>query len=116
MATQHAALAKWENDLLPNIVDRLAEVTPTKAFAEYPVSPTSYDDGYRVVTYRDLGNVVDGLAWWLRDRLAPPDDSDEPQVLAYIGPNDLRYPALVLAAAKAGYVVGWNLSSIGTTY
>jgi hypothetical protein len=27
------------------------------------------------------------------------------EILAYLGPNDLRYPALVLGAVKAGYCV-----------
>ncbi len=43
------------------------------------------------------------MAWWLYNTLGPRSDIE---VLAYIGPNDLRYPALVLDAVKARFMVG----------
>jgi acyl-CoA synthetase (AMP-forming)/AMP-acid ligase II len=88
--------------LTPQIIDRLARTTPDALYAEYPNSPQTYAEGYRKITYRDFANAINGLAWWLRESLGPGDGS---QVLAYIGPNDLRYPALILGAVKAGYVV-----------
>ena len=92
----------WENELLPNVVDHLAKVAPTSTWAEYPRSSASYDDGFFAITYKDLANAINGLAWWLHDTLGPGNNH---RVLAYIGPNDLRYSALVLAANKAGYLV-----------
>ena len=71
-------------------------------YAEYPVSTLSYEEGYRRITYRNFANVINGIAWWLQDTLGPGQDFE---ALAYIGPNDLRYPALILGAAKAGYTV-----------
>ena len=106
MATRHAQVAQWENDLLPNIVDRLAGVIPEAPYAEYPISPTSYDDGFQVVTYKDFANAINELAHELHNSLGL---SECFQVLAYVGPNDLRYTALVLAAIKAGYVVSRSL-------
>ncbi len=103
MATSHAQISNWRNELVPHIVDHLARVTPEAPYALYPVSPVSYDDGYRTITYKDFANAINGLAWWLNKTLGKP--SVEFEVLAYIGPNDIRYTALLLAAVKAGYVV-----------
>ncbi|KAK6223442.1 putative secondary metabolism biosynthetic enzyme [Pestalotiopsis sp. IQ-011] len=66
----------------------------------WPVAPNSYEAGYRSVTYAELGNMVNGLARWLVESLGPGQNC---QALAYVGPNDVRIPALVLAAIKAGY-------------
>lgn len=98
----HTQLSKWRNELTPNIVDHLAKVTPDSPYALYPNSPITYDEGYRTVTYKDLANAANGLAWWLNEALGPSTDFD---VLAYIGPNDIRYSALMLAAIKVGYLV-----------
>ena len=89
--------------LIPNIVDQRAQTEPERLYAEYPISAVSYEDGYRKISYNDLANAVNGMAWWLHNTLGPRNDVE---VLAYIGPNDLRYPALVLGAVKAGFVVG----------
>ena len=89
-------------ELIPNLVDARAQHDPHMLYAEYPVSTTSYDAGYRRITYREFANAVNGIALWLHTNLGP-GKKHEP--LAYIGPNDLRYPALILGAVKAGYVV-----------
>jgi acyl-CoA synthetase (AMP-forming)/AMP-acid ligase II len=85
------------------MVDRLARGLPDAVYGEWPVLPTSYDAGFYSVTYAQLGNVVNGLARWLVDQLGPPSKTGE--VLAYMGPNDVRLTALVLAAVKTGYVI-----------
>lgn len=101
--SEHARIAKWQNDLLPNMVDRLARDLPDAVYGKWPVLPTSYDAGFQSITYSQLANVVNGLAWWLDEqfRLQPPATN----VLAYMGPNDVRITALILAAAKTGYVI-----------
>lgn len=88
-----------DEELLPHIVDHYAKFKPDQLYAEYPRSPTSYDEGFRPITYRAFANAINGIAWWLTETLG--QGYGEP--LAYIGPNDLRYPALVLGAVKAGY-------------
>lgn len=89
-------------DLVPNIVDQRASDEPDMLYAEYPVSTLSYDEGYCRITYRDFANAVNGISWWLHGVLGPGQDFE---ALAYIGPNDMRYPTLILGAAKAGYMV-----------
>ncbi|KAJ5355196.1 NRPS-like enzyme [Penicillium cataractarum] len=88
-----------EEELLPNVVDYYAKVRPDQLYAEYPRSPTSYDEGFRPISYRAFANAINGIAHWLTKTLGPGNGEN----LAYIGPNDLRYPALVLGAVKAGY-------------
>lgn len=102
MATEHAKTSNWRDELVPNIVDHLAKVSPSAPYALYPDSPTTYDKGYRTVTYKDFANAINGFAWWFSKNLGRTEDFD---VLAYIGPNDVRYTALCLGAVKAGYVV-----------
>ncbi|PVH98212.1 acetyl-CoA synthetase-like protein [Periconia macrospinosa] len=102
MTTKHAQISNWRNELTPNIVDHLARLTPDAPYALYPNHPLSYSHGYRTVTYKDLANAIDGLAWWLNENLGKPSQNFD--VLSYVGPNDVRYTALVLAAIKAGYV------------
>ena len=92
----------FTGDLVPHLVDKRAALTPDTLYSEYPVSTLTYNDGYRKVTYRDFANAINGAAQWLLDNLGPGKDFE---TLAYIGPNDIRYPALILGAVKAGYKV-----------
>lgn len=89
-------------DLIPTLVDKRAALTPHNVYAEYPFSPHTYDQGYRRILFTDLANAVNGIAWWLHQTLGP---SHNFETLAYIGPNDIRYPAIILGAVKAGYTV-----------
>ncbi|TGO60158.1 hypothetical protein BOTNAR_0150g00100 [Botryotinia narcissicola] len=91
-----------KDELVPNIVGHLAEIDPEALYAEYPVSTSTYDHGYRKITYGDFASAIDCLAWWMHETLGPAKDFE---VLAYIGPSDLRYPALILGAIKAGYLI-----------
>ncbi|KAI0012777.1 putative NRPS-like enzyme [Xylariaceae sp. FL0662B] len=102
MATEHARDSLWKGDLLPHIVDRLARKRPDAVFGLWPVAPASYEDGFRTITYAQLANVINGLAWWLIEQIGPGEKSE---VLTYVGPNDVRVMAMGLAAIKAGYVV-----------
>jgi thioester reductase-like protein len=88
-----------EEELLPHIVDHYAQFKPDQIYAEYPRSPISYDEGFRPISYRAFANAINGIAWWLAETLGQGNG----EALAYIGPNDIRYPALVLGAVKAGY-------------
>ena len=91
-----------EKRLLNHIVDQLAAQNPEAVYAEYPISPTGYEQGFLSVTYAKLANAINGLAWWLHDTVGPGKDFE---TLAYIGPLDVRYNALILGAVKAGYKV-----------
>ena len=93
---------RFIGDTVPNLVDKRASLTPDAIYVEYPVSALNYEEGYRKITYRDFANAVNGAAGWLSKTLGPGLDFE---TLAYMGPNDVRYPALILGAVKAGYKV-----------
>ncbi|KAJ5083746.1 NRPS-like enzyme [Penicillium angulare] len=92
--------SKPPTELIPNIIDHYAQIKPDAIYVEYPISPVGYEKGYRPVTYKDLANAINGTAKWLKEKLGGTGNGE---ILAYVGPNDLRYPALVLGAIKAGY-------------
>ncbi|KAI0428588.1 acetyl-CoA synthetase-like protein [Xylaria sp. FL1042] len=98
----HSKISQWQGDLLPHIVDRLAAENPDGVYGLWPVAPSSYEAGFREVTYTQLANIVNGLGQWIIDNIGIGVGDD---VLAYVGPNDVRYCALVLAAIKAGHVM-----------
>ena len=95
--------------LLPNVIDELARSNPDGIWSEYPVNPTSYSSGFKKVTNRQFANAVDGTAWWLEKTWGK---SQSFETLPYMGPNDMRYIILVVAAVKVGYKVCFLVPSI----
>ena len=71
------------------------------------MSTTSYESGFRKITYCMLANAIDGVAWWLQQSLGL---GQEFETLAYFGPWDIRYIVLLLGAVKVGYKVSSQLN------
>ena len=88
--------------LLNNIVDGMANTRPWALYAEVPRASDTYEAGYRTVTYGRLANAINGVAWYLKEKLG---ESRDHQTLSYIGPNDLAYVMMILGACKAGFKV-----------
>lgn len=86
------------------LVDRLARERPEAAYGLWPAACDSYDDGFNTVTYGQLANIVNNLAWWIVKELGP-GSAQEGDVLTYVGLNDVRLTAMILASVKAGYTV-----------
>ncbi|KAF2262722.1 acetyl-CoA synthetase-like protein [Lojkania enalia] len=86
--------------LLVNIVDGLAKVKPLGVYAYIPISPDGYDKGWTKLTYQKYANAVNGLAWWLTAQFGK---NSSFETLTYVGPNDFRHNALILACQKVGY-------------
>ncbi|KAJ6002607.1 acetyl-CoA synthetase-like protein [Penicillium sp. IBT 35674x] len=104
MAISCTSVLDPSTQLTPNLVDHYAKVKPHALYAEYPVNPMSYEDGYKQITYKAFSNAINGVAHWLAESLGPGNrEPGKEDVLAYLGPNDLRYPTLVLGAVKAGF-------------
>ncbi|KAI0878925.1 putative NRPS-like enzyme [Hypoxylon argillaceum] len=101
MASTHSKVAQWQYDLLPHIVDRVARDAPDTLYGLWPISSMSYEEGYQTITYSQLANAVNGLAWWLAEHLG----LGKGDVVVYVGPNDLRLTALLLAAIKTNYII-----------
>lgn len=87
--------------LIPNIIDERAESDPTKAFASIPRSK-DLADGFVDITYALVANAINRASWWLSHSMGNTETSE---VFAYLGPNDLRYPILLVATMKCGYQV-----------
>ncbi|KAJ4469284.1 hypothetical protein J3R30DRAFT_1587016 [Lentinula aciculospora] len=89
--------------LLPIALSSLAEDTPDRVYACIPKSDDLERDGFRDVTYRQLLNAVDAIAWWLDEEVF--GNEKRGQVFTYIGPRDLRYAIFLLASIKTGRVL-----------
>ena len=88
--------------LLPNIIDGMANTRPRALYAETPRSLGTYDEGYREITYGALANAINGVAWLLEKNLG---QGRAHKTIAYIGANDLGYVTMILGAVKAGHKV-----------
>lgn len=94
--------ADMTQQLLPLILDRRAASDPNRVWAKFPVSPASYEQGFRAATYGQMRNAVNRMAWMLEETIGTSTQFD---TLAYLGPGDLRYHIVLLAAIKTGYKV-----------
>lgn len=94
-------------ELLPDLIDRRAQQEPHALYVEYPVSATTYTQGFSRITIADFANAINGAAWWIHRTVGPGSSQCGPakKTLAYMGPNDVRYLALVVGAAKVGHMV-----------
>ncbi|KAI1744667.1 hypothetical protein F4680DRAFT_233212 [Xylaria scruposa] len=100
MADDYGSIALWRDYTLPQIVDKLAAEKPEYVYGVWPVAQNSYSAGVQTITYAKLAKLVNHLAFWLVKQLGP---NKQCEVLAYLGPNDVRFTALILAAMKTGH-------------
>ena len=87
--------------LIPQVADEIARANPDRVYASVPYS-ADLSQGFRDVTFAELVNAVNYLAWWLDGRLGR---SKTFETISYMGPSDLRYTIIFLAAVKCGYTV-----------
>ena len=90
------------DELLPTILENRAKTDPNGTWAKFPISTSTYQDGFRSATHLELLNAVNKVAWLLEESLGR---SDTFETIAYLGPNDLRSIIVVLAGIKTGYKV-----------
>ena len=108
-STQSLALSDTVDDnsqpygsrLLPQVVDQLSRTDPIRVYATFPLS-SDLSRGFRDVTMLEIARVVNKLAWWIERNLGR---STVFETVAYIGPSDLRYAIVFLAAVKCGFKV-----------
>ena len=89
--------------IIPRLVDDIAQSDPQRPFVSIPKSST-LEEGYEDVTYSKFANLVNACAWWLESHLG----RGKLGTLLYIGPLDVRYLVMILAAAKTGHVVSYQ--------
>lgn len=86
--------------LPPVLLDEVAAEDPERVL--YSIAKTEkIEDGFRDINYKTVANAVNRGALWLKEMLG----TGESRVFCYLGPIDLRYMILVLAAPKAGHTV-----------
>jgi acyl-CoA synthetase (AMP-forming)/AMP-acid ligase II len=88
--------------LVPVLIDEIAQQTPKRVFCSIPKS-SNLRDGFLDITFQDFARATNRTAGWLEENFGR---SYSFETLAYIGPSDLRYLIMVLAASKVGYKVG----------
>lgn len=96
---------QYTNELLPNILFKIAEQYGHLTYAEYFTQDDDLSKGFRKVTYLDLANAVNSLAWWIEEHVGSPREHDGSETLVYLGLSDLRYGILTLASMIVGYKV-----------
>lgn len=87
---------------IPSEIDNIAAKTPTKLYARIPVDDKDLAKGYRDVSIKHLANAMNSASFWLDEVLG------ETKSFAYYGARDLRYAAMILAAAKTGRKVPFS--------
>jgi len=90
--------------LLPKVVDDFARLEPERVLAAIPLG-LEVSDGFRDITAKTFAKAVDRLAWFLQKELGRGRRED---VITYLGPSDIRYALVALAAAKADYRSFWT--------
>ena len=84
--------------LLVTLIDQYAVTEPSSLWGVIPLDEHDLSEGFRDITYGNFANAINIAASWLQDRLPPP--MCDFQTIAYVGPKDVRYPILAVAAAK----------------
>lgn len=90
--------------LLVTLIDRYAVEEPLSVWGVIPLDEQVLSEGFRDITYGNFANAINIAASWLQERLPPP--TCDFQTIAYVGPKDVRYPIIAVAAAKLQRKVG----------
>ena len=86
------------------LLDEVAKENPDLLYCIHP----KFQNGHLTwhnISFQMLATAVDLLAWWLDEKLSGNDQ----KILAYVGVNDLRYAAFMLACMKTGRAVSNSL-------
>ena len=102
MQTQHEKQS--DNHVLVKLVEKIASEDPQRPFLSIPSSDNAQGD-WKPVTFQQFNTAIDYLAHCLSQSITRKPDDEEFPTIAYIGPNDIRYCILLVAAAKTGFVV-----------
>ncbi|KAH8655420.1 hypothetical protein BX600DRAFT_515242 [Xylariales sp. PMI_506] len=84
--------------LLPIVVEEAAAERPDRVAYSFPITDNPAE-GFHDITNRRYANGVNRTAWWIEESFGKPEPRSFPSI-GYIGPNDLRYAMLTIAAVK----------------
>jgi hypothetical protein len=91
-----------ESFSLPKSVDHIANHDPERLFAVVALGSSLQ---WRDISFRDLIRAVKYTGCWIQRNVRVPARTE---YLAYIGSNDIRYAAILLACMKTNYKVQKN--------
>ncbi|OBS29631.1 hypothetical protein FPOA_03570 [Fusarium poae] len=91
-----------ENSVLIKLIEKIAEEDPERPFVLMPSSDKA-QDGWKPVTFLQLNNAINYLAYSLSNTITRSPDDEEFPTVAYVGSNDIRYAIIVFACIKAGF-------------
>jgi len=87
--------------LIYDIIDQRARDDHSRPYAAIPRT-TNISDGFQDISWKVFANAINRCAAWMEARLGV---STSFQAVAYLGPLDLRYQILAVAAGKTGHAV-----------
>jgi acyl-CoA synthetase (AMP-forming)/AMP-acid ligase II len=90
-----------QNSTVLRLLDSIHAQDPETLYCLHPVSSEVYD-GWVNISIADLAAAIKRLALWIHENVA---SADEPQPLAYMGVNDIRYCAFVFACMRLRHIV-----------
>ena len=93
---------EYGHRLIPQLIDERAKSRSRESVWSVPNS-SNLADGFRDFNYGQVARAVDKAAWWIDESIGK---STSFETLTYIGPPDLRYAILTVAAQKTGHTVG----------
>jgi hypothetical protein len=97
-----ASSLAYAEQLLPTVLENRAKAEPRGVFAKVPLSNTAYEAGFRSVTFGELVKAINRTAWLLESQFGR---GEHFPTITYLGPSDLRYSIVLVAAIKVGYKV-----------
>ena len=92
---------RYGHRLIPQLIDEGAKSNPDASFWSIPRS-SNLADGFRDINYAQAAGAINRVAWWIDENVGK---STTFESLAYMGPPDLRYAILTVAAQKTGHTV-----------
>ncbi|KAJ5654047.1 hypothetical protein N7490_001050 [Penicillium lividum] len=81
---------------LLRLTDDIAANHPDQLYCVQSISP-DISQGWKDITFSGLSNATNRMALWIQENVAP---SSEPETLAYVATNDVRYVAFILACMR----------------
>ena len=87
--------------LVPQVLDERAKSNPQGSVWSVPKT-SNLADGFRDISYGQVARAINKAAWWIDEHVGKSTTFEK---LAYIGPPDLRYSILTIAAQKTGHTV-----------
>lgn len=87
---------------MPHVIDHLGQHNPDGVVCTMPRNLSTLADGFRDLTFGDLARIVNYTAWWIETAYGRSDKQD---TITFIGANDVRYLAVIMACNKTGYKV-----------